>query len=142
MCAAFWSHLTFLQAVQDVIASEIQNSISVHLPSTVHPKLLPITEYLQRHLPETITFTSLANEFGVSIRTLSSLFVQELGIPFSTYRKISRIMRALEMIEMGSDNVSQLANDVGYDSVATFSNNFLEICGFRPLQFINSKRTK
>jgi len=51
-------------------------------------------------------------------------------------------MRALEMIEMGSDNVSQLANDVGYDSVATFSNNFLEICGFRPLQFINSKRTK
>jgi AraC-like DNA-binding protein len=50
-------------------------------------------------------------------------------------------MKALELIEAGSDNVSQIASRVGYESLATFSNNFLAICGNRPLHFINQKRT-
>lgn len=133
---------TFLQVIQDILAGEIEKSISFHLPSTTHTKLLIITDYIRNHISKSITFPSIAKEFSYSVRTLNRLFIRELGVSFSTYRKIARVMKALELIEMGNDNVSQLATDVGYESVATFSNNFLEICGFRPLKFINSKRRR
>lgn len=49
-------------------------------------------------------------------------------------------MKSLEWIEQGKDNVSELASLVGYESLTTFSNNFLEISGNRPLHFIKKKR--
>jgi AraC-like DNA-binding protein len=145
-----WSHgpnndaqaLTFLQAFQDLLPEAIEKSIVTQLPSTNHQKLLPVITYIHTHLAQPISFKWLASEFGFSVRTLSRLFTQQLGTSFSSYCKIARIMRALELIEIGCDNVSQLAAAVGYESLATFSNNFLEICGHRPLQFIRSKRTK
>lgn len=131
---------TFLQTVQGLLPEEIDKAVIVYLPSTTHAKLLPITTYIQTHLARPINVQWLASEFGLSVRTLSRLFRQQLGTSFSGYCKIARIMRALELIELGCDNVSQVATDVGYESLATFSNNFLAICGHRPLQFIHSKR--
>ena len=61
---------------------------------------------------------------------------------FSRYSKISRVIKALELIENGVDNVSEIASQVGYESISTFSNNFLEICGNRPIYFINKKKTE
>ncbi len=131
---------TFLRAIQDLLPAEIEKAVPVYLPSTTHARLESVLEYIQGHLSEQINFGELAREFGFSVRTLSRLFTQQLGISFSSYCKIARVIRALELIEMGSENVSQLAMDVGYESLATFSTNFLEICGQRPFQFIRGKR--
>ncbi|GAA4433025.1 hypothetical protein GCM10023091_06060 [Ravibacter arvi] len=94
-------------------------------------------EYINEHLQENIVLRNLAQEFGMSERTLSRLFALELDLSFSGYYKRARTMKALELIEQGCDSVSQLAFEVGYQSVSTFSNNFLEICGNRPLYFIH-----
>ncbi|WP_460640269.1 AraC family transcriptional regulator [Larkinella harenae] len=131
---------TFLRAIHDLLPGEVEKAIPVYFPSTTYPRLVPILIYIQSHLSEPLNFQWIAREFGLSGRTLSRLFTQHLGISFMNYCKIARIMKAIELIEMGSENVSQLALDVGYESLATFSNNFLEICGHRPLHFIRGKR--
>ena len=131
---------TFMQALQHLIPEEMTKSIAVCLPSTSHEKLAQLLGYLHQHLHEKISIEFMAHHFGFSVRTLGRLFNQQLGISFSSYCKLARIMKALELIEMGNDNVSQVASTVGYESLATFSNNFLEICGNRPLYFINQKR--
>jgi AraC-like DNA-binding protein len=130
----------FLQVLQDLLPGEISKAIQVCLPSTNHEKLARAVDYLQQHLHEKISIQQLASHFGFSVRTLTRLFGQQLGTSFSSYCKIARIMKALALIETGSDNVSQIASLVGYESLATFSNNFLEICGKRPLHFIRKKR--
>ena len=131
---------TFLRAMLDLLAGEMTKSIKVCLPSTSHEKLSQLLNYLQNHLQEKNSIEFLAYHFGFSVRTLSRLFTQQLGVSFSSYCKLARIMKALELMETGNDNVSQIASSVGYESLATFSNNFLEICGNRPLYFINKKR--
>ena len=131
---------TFLQAIQDLLPGEIERAVPVYLPSTTCNRLLPILDYIHGHLSEQINFQWLAGEFNFSVRTLNRLFTQKLGISFSSYCKKARIIKALELIELGRENVSQLALDVGYESLATFSNNFLEICGHRPFHFIRWKR--
>ncbi|QIP14817.1 helix-turn-helix transcriptional regulator [Spirosoma aureum] len=131
---------TFLQAIQNLLPDEIKKAIPVCLPSTRHEKLAQVIDYIQLHLSEKVNIQQIARHFGLSVRTLTRLFTQQLGTSFSSFCKIARIMKALELIETGHDNVSQLADLVGYESLSTFSNNFLEICGNRPLQFIQEKR--
>ncbi len=131
---------TFLQALQDLLPGEMAKSVGVCLPSTSHERLSRLLEYLQHRLHEKPDMATLAHHFGFSVRTLTRLFTQQLGISFSSYCKTARVMKALELIETGRDSVSEIASSVGYDSLATFSNNFLEICGNRPTYFINKKR--
>jgi len=132
---------TFLLAVQQILPGEMTRSASVCLPSTTHPQLSALLEHLQNHLHEKWTLESLARAFGFSPRTLTRLFARHTGIPFSRYNKIARVIKALELIERGEDNVSELAYQVGYESISTFSHTFLEICGNRPLYFIHQKRS-
>ena len=131
---------TFLMAIKDLLPDQMSKSAHVCLPSTNHIQLLRILKALQDHLHENWSLVTVANKFTVSPRTLTRMFTKNLNISFSRYCKIAKSIRALELIEMGADNVSQIAAMVGYGSVSTFSNNFLEICGKRPHYFINIKR--
>ncbi|GAB3799189.1 hypothetical protein GCM10028819_21960 [Spirosoma humi] len=131
---------TLIQALQDLLPEEIANAIPICLPSTSHTKLSQTLNYIQQHLHEKSSIQEIASHFGFSVRSLTRLFTKQIGISYSSYCKIARIMKALELIETGIDSVSELAERVGYESLSTFSNNFLDVCGNRPLHFIHQKR--
>lgn len=131
---------TLVQALQDLLPEEIANAIPVCLPSTSHTKLAQTLDYIQQHLHEKISIQQVASQFGFSVRSLTRLFTKQIGVSYSSYCKIARIMKALALIETGIDRVSELAGRVGYESLSTFSNNFLDVCGNRPLHFIHQKR--
>lgn len=131
---------TFLAALLDLLPGEMDKAASIWLPSTSHEKLSEMLEYVQEHLQDKVTLALLAHRFGFSTRSLTRLFGQQLGISFAAYCKMARMLKALKLIQAGSDNVSQLASDVGYESLATFSNNFLQVCGSRPHSFIRQQR--
>jgi len=130
----------FLQALQSILPGEMAQATPACLPTTAHDKLVPVLEFIQRNLHDKIALEDIAREHGYASRTLTRAFQQHLGMSFSGYLRIARAFKALELIEQGADNVSTLAYDVGYESVSTFSNSFLEICGMRPLEFMATRR--
>ena len=130
----------FLLALRSILPAEMAKSAAACLPTTMDGKLAPILDYIQQHLQEKLGLEDMARQFGYSSRTLTRAFQHYLGIPFSSYVKIARAMRAMELIEQGASNVSELAYRVGYESVSTFSNNFLVFCGKRPLELIAMRR--
>ncbi|QHT67441.1 helix-turn-helix transcriptional regulator [Rhodocytophaga rosea] len=130
----------FLKALIQVLPGEMAEKVNICLPSTTHEQLLQIVEYVQAHAHQKLSISSLSKEFGFSVRTLSRLFNTHLGITFSGYIKIARMIKAMELIKNGHTHVSHIAYQSGYESLSTFSNNFLEICGNRPLYFINKRK--
>jgi AraC-like DNA-binding protein len=126
----------FLQALQSILPAAMVSATPVYLPTTAHDKLAPVLDYIQHHLHEKVSVEDVARQFGYSQRTLTRVFQQYIGMSFAGYTKIARTMKALELIEQGASNVSELAHNVGYESVSTFSSNFLAICGKRPLEFM------
>ncbi|MDJ1483246.1 helix-turn-helix transcriptional regulator [Cytophagaceae bacterium YF14B1] len=133
---------TFLQSIADILSGEMNHSHQTYLPATKHEGLAQILRYIQHNLEEKINISFLAQHFGYSERSLTRLFSTHLGMPFSGYCKVARMLKALELIENGEDNVSQVALQVGYESLATFSNTFLEVCGQRPAHLIQDKKLK
>lgn len=136
------SEQIFMKAIQHTLPDAMKASVNIKLPSSKNERLVDIIDYLQQHISEKVSVDSLGIQFGISPRSLHRLFVQELGIPFSTYMKMMRIMYAVDLLSQGSNSIAEVAASVGYDSLPTFSNNFVELVGNRPSYFIPGNKEK
>lgn len=127
---------TFLESLKLLLPEQARNPIQLHLPSSEHPRIQEITDYILSHLDETVSAPQLGLKFGISSRTILRLFQKEMGVSFAQYLKQARIARAVELLVKPGKNVSEVAWEVGYESLPTFSNNFKEVMGVRPNLFL------
>ena len=68
---------------------------------------------------------------GLSARTLSRRFNEEVGMPLSQWRRRLRLIKAVEMLG-GGCNVTQTALDLGYGSPSAFIYAFRQEMGMSP----------
>jgi transcriptional regulator GlxA family with amidase domain len=129
---------SFLDAVKQLLAKQSSQTIALQLPTTDHPQLDAIAEYLANHLEDKLKTGDVATHFGMSERTMSRLFQKEFNMPFVQYFKLLRMVHAVEMLVLPGKNVSDVAYAVGYESLSTFSNNFNEVMGIRPNLFLQN----
>ena len=73
---------------------------------------------------------------------LSSLFSEVEGITIEKYVIAQRIERAKELMVYDELTLSEIANQLGYSSVAYLSNQFKKITGFTPSYFKSLKEHK
>jgi len=74
----------------------------------------------------------LANEVAISPSRFAAKFTSELGESPMIYVTKWRMFVASQMLKQGQHNISQIANDVGYESLASFSRAFKRHVGLPP----------
>lgn len=79
--------------------------------------------------------TYLANEVGKDYAYLSNLFSEIEGTTIEQYIIHQKIERAKELLVYGEKNISEIANDLNYSSVAHLSNQFKKVTGLTPSHF-------
>lgn len=89
-------------------------------------------EELQQHLADPPSLLEMAKRAGLSVYRLKNGFVLQYGD--TPYRLLTemRMLRAKELLENQAFNVSEVAMEVGYTSLGSFSNAFFEKFGLRP----------
>lgn len=125
----------FLNTLKNLLAKESLKKFSIQLPTTDDQRLNPILEHLRIRLSEPITLEDTANQFGISVRSLTRLFQARLHITFIQYVKMLRIIRAMELIKGAELNMTEIAYEVGYSNIGAFSNNFQQLTNMRPTEF-------
>ena len=96
-----------------------------------------ILRHIENNLGETILFAEVAHQFGYSERSLYRLFQKDLNMSFIQYYTIRRILKAIELLLERKLSVKEVALEVGYNSVPTFSNTFFKFLGQRPSDYLN-----
>ena len=81
------------------------------------------------------TLESLAREVGLSRSALAERFTQFVGHPPMQYLANWRMQLAANYLQGGTDNVTQIAERVGYESEAAFSRAFKKTVGVPPSQW-------
>lgn len=91
--------------------------------STAHNVILAqrIQDYLQEHYAEKLSLQGLSNEMGVSVSQIKRIFREQLKKTMVTYVTDLRIAQAKRLIRQGNMNFSQIAEEVGYESIYYFS---------------------
>jgi len=130
----------FLKALFNILPDISNNHLHTVLPVTRNERLVPILKYMEEHVSEVLSLSSISKAFSVSERTLSRIFQSELSISFLQYLKQLRMVKAVEMMLQTELTLSEIAYRTGYQSIAAFSNTFYQLTNVRPSQFAQSIR--
>lgn len=102
------------------------------------PMLDAIITYMEENLSTKMSLDILSREFHVSSSYIKRLFAQykQTGaIKFFTQLKIEQAKKLLREKEK---NVSQIAEDLGYDNIYYFCNQFKRLTGMSPMEYRRS----
>lgn len=101
-------------------------------------RLEEIREYMLLHLSEKITLKRLADEFHVSQSYLKKLFSEYANCGAIHYFLRLRTARAKELLRSSEQNVSQIAETLGYENIYYFSSQFHRFTGMSPVEYRRS----
>ncbi len=100
-----------------------------------HRLVRQIRQFIDLHYQEDLSLNSLSRRFFVQPNTISRSFGGIVGEPISAYINAVRITNAVYLLEHTGLSVTELAGQVGYESVNTFLRQFKRKMGISPLQY-------
>ena len=107
----------------------------LRLPTTTNRTALRIIECIHKDYFKPVTLQHISRNLGLSERSVNRYMNHELGMSFTQYLRTYRIMKAIRRMADSDESLSNIAYEVGYDSLTAFSNTFNKITGMRPSQF-------
>ncbi|MGZ3849263.1 MAG: helix-turn-helix domain-containing protein [Flavisolibacter sp.] len=125
----------FLVAIKKILPKQYTYALPIVLPMTEDERLHPIIKYLERHYGEPISLKTVSDRFAVSERSLSRMFQSRLQISFLQYLKTLRMIKAIEMLLKTNKSIHEIALNVGYSTIGSFSKTFLMFTRSRPSDF-------
>ncbi|MBW3519117.1 AraC family transcriptional regulator [Flavobacterium sp. NKUCC04_CG] len=125
----------FLRGLFLSLPDMVESTIPLSIPITQEVKLRELLIYLFEHLDQTINFRKLAIEYGFSLRTLERNFQEELGLTPTSYLQMIRMIKAMELLTDGHKQIGEVAFQVGYNSLPTFSKTFKAVFGQSPKSY-------
>lgn len=85
-----------------------------------------------------INLKKISKMIDLNSAYLGRVFLKETGIKYSEYLMLYRLHKAKNMIIMSSENISEIANKVGYTNSNYFYIHFNKTFGISPSDFRNN----
>ena len=111
-----------------------EQSKSMRLPAAQTPELVRAMLYALDHL-EGASFEQAARAAGLSTRTLNRRFAEEAQTTWRRFVHDARLMRAMELLAVRGARVTEVAFDVGFESLSAFTRAFEEFTGELPKDY-------
>lgn len=94
-------------------------------------------DYVKNNFEHNISLYEVAEEVNLSEHYFSRLFKEEMDCTFVEYITKVRLDEAKRRLKNGNENISQIAQEVGYNEPGYFSKVFKKYYGMSPSQFRN-----
>lgn len=106
-----------------------------HLSNEMRRMVRKAIAFIHEHYAEPISREDMASFVGVSARHLTRCFHQEMGISPITYLIRYRVKQAKRLLEAGEQNITQIAEAVGFSSSNYFTDAFRREMGMSPRDY-------
>lgn len=121
-------------------SEQLRSSFYIHARSLLQTSgddriIHSIIQYIREHFCESISITSLSEQFGLSANYISNLLKQELGMRYNDYITQLRITRAKELLLSTSQSVKEITAACGYYSQSHFTRIFTEHENCTPTEY-------
>ncbi|MEH6527118.1 MAG: helix-turn-helix transcriptional regulator [Sneathiella sp.] len=128
--------------IMEVILDQIEEAedAPLHLPMPTDSRLLRIAEILLSNPANVESLEKLAKSSGASERTLARLFKKETGLTFGKWRQQRRLLAGISLLTEGQP-VTNVALDLGYESVSAFIAMFKSALGTTPSRYLTKNNS-
>lgn len=93
------------------------------------------TNYIEKNFDQDLTLEEIAKEVHLNSSYLSHIFKEEMGCGFTDYLTETRLDKAQELLRNSNQNVTAIANQVGYKNANYFSQVFKKKNGLTPTEY-------
>ena len=104
---------------------------------TEQQKLYEAKAILANNLEQPPSLSELSRKIGLNSFKLKKSFKELFGVPVFKYLQNERLNKANELLRQQNLSVQEVAWEVGYDSLSSFSNAFAKKFGYRPSEIRN-----
>ena len=121
-----------------LLLAELQGlqSLPLQLPMPADARLRGLCAALLEAPGDRRSLAAWARTINTSSRTLARRFQEETGLSFGAWRQQARVLDAMGRLA-GGQPVTQVAFDLGYDSVSAFSAMFRRAAGASPRLYLH-----
>jgi transcriptional regulator GlxA family with amidase domain len=117
-----------------------QTQFIEHEPPTAAGSLASLLPWIEHSLGEELTVSALARRAGLSPRTLSRQFREQVGATPAAWVAQARTRRAQRLFESTDLSVEQVAAETGFHSATVLRAHFRAIVGTTPIAYRRSFR--
>lgn len=127
--------------VIELILHDLKNLpvMPLGLPLPTERKLEKLCRQFLKTPTHQVTIDDWAKKMAMSRRSFTRHFQKQLGVSFSLWRQQACLFAALPRLTDG-ELITNVAMDLGYDSVAAFSTMFRRMMGKSPRLYLKSQR--
>ncbi len=104
------------------------------------PEVYPAIEYITQHYPDDISIESLASLCNMSLTHFRRKFAAVTGMSPLRYLLIMRLRMASRLLHMSDRRISDIALDVGYNTLSSFNRHFKDHYKMSPKDYRISSR--
>ena len=97
-------------------------------------------QYVQEHIEEKLTVSTVAEKIGVSASYLTALFHKHLAFSPGEYIRRIKLGRSKQLIREGRLNFTEISESLQYSTVHHFSRQFKQMFGMTPTEYAKSVR--
>lgn len=111
---------------------QLANMQESSIKKTEREKLFEAKEILASNLESPPSLTELSRQIGLNTFKLKKNFKALFGVPVFKYLQNERMTKAHQLLNQKELTIQEVAWEVGYDSLSSFSNIFTKKFGYRP----------
>lgn len=100
-----------------------------------YKKISEIAEYINEYYHSDISLSDISKYFYISKCYLSRIFKEITGFTVNEYINIIRVKKAQQLLEHSDHNITEIAEQVGYDSITYFEKIFKKYLEISPLKY-------
>lgn len=130
----FRSEVRMLAVFAELLSVK-SNQMAVTESHTEHPVVIRAKEVIEAHRGEEISLSEVAKEVHVSSFHLCKLFRKTTGMTFTEYVSRTRTEKAKTLLLNPQLRISEIAYEVGFQSLTHFNRIFRKLVGESPTRF-------
>jgi len=119
----------FIKAEKDTNFNFVENS-------KYDEQMSALLDYIDDHITEGITLSTVARKAGINESTFSRRFKKINGISFKQYVVAKKLDIAIRLLKSTNKKVIDIAFESGFDSVSGFYDAFKKLTGTTPNKFL------
>ncbi len=118
----------------------VERGIQANEASRAERAVLKARAYVDRHLGDRISETTIAELCAMSYFHFSRTFRRLTGMTFRDYVLRARIRRAAELLGMGHASVTTICHEVGFHDASQFARHFRRYMHCSPSEYTRARR--
>jgi len=115
--------------------SALSNQLVVERQNAEPPVVLKAREYIDKHKADPLSLAAVAKAAGASVFHFCKVFHKSTGLKFTDYVARVRLEDARTQLLNPNCRVSEVAYDVGFQSLTQFNRMFKRVFGQSPTEF-------